>query len=263
MGTKYHKAIFTGGTGYLCSNLINNKSFRELLSEILILGRHPKEERIKNSENISFKKIDLTDREPDLPLVRNTDILFHSAHLRNIDADMNFLEKFKNKKIVFFSSSAVYGESIKDKLLKPSDHCDPVSDYGYYKLAVEEYLKENFDSYLILRISNPIAGENSNRNIYQIFKNSIDKNETIYINSEEPGQIIRDFIYMPDFIKQVTKLIKNDKTGVFNISSGEGRTLESLLEELCKEAGKDIKDLNIVYKGFKDGDIRRSVLEPS
>lgn len=263
MNTNANKLLITGGTGYLCSNLLNDKEFRKLFAEIRNLGRSPKEERIKDKTNISFQKIDLSAKIPELKVIRGTDILIHSAHLRNIDADKEFLENFKNKKIIFFSSAAVYGEAIKDKALKITDDCDPISDYGFYKLELEDYIKENFDDYLILRISNPYGGENSSRNIYEIFKDKLKNNLPISINAEAPGEILRDFIKMDDFIKKVTKIIKDDETGVYNISSGIGVTLEDLLAELAKEQNKNLKDLEINYKGFKDGDIQRSVLKPS
>lgn len=262
MSTKSSKALITGGTGYLASNLINDKKFRSLFSDIRSLGRNPKPERIKDHNKIDFQKINLIEANLELKIIRETDLIIHTAHLRNIDADKELLTEFKNKKIIFFSSAAVYGDSPEGKILTARNECDPISDYGLYKLELEDFIKETFEDYLILRISNPYGGENPTRNIYELFKTSIEKDTPISINAEGPGEIIRDFIKMEDFIKQVTKLIKDDETGTYNVSSGIGTTLESMLEDLAKEKGKTLKDLEINYKGFKEGDIQRSILKP-
>lgn len=262
MGTKSSKALITGGTGYLASNLINEKKFRSLFSEIRSLGRNPKPERIKDQKNIEFQQINLIEANLELKIIRETDVIIHTAHLRNIDADKELLSEFKNKKIIFFSSAAVYGDSKEGEVLTVNSECDPISDYGLYKLELEDFIKENFEDYLILRISNPYGGENPTRNIYEVFKSSILKDTPININAEAPGEIIRDFIRMEDFVKQVTKLVKEDATGTYNISSGIGTSLESMLEDLAKEAGKSLKDLEINYKGFREGDIQHSILKP-
>jgi len=262
MSTKSSKALITGGSGYLASNLINDKKFRSLFSEIRSLGRNPKPERIKDQINIDFQKINLIEANLELKIIRETDLVIHTAHLRNIDADKELLNNFKNKRVIFFSSAAVYGNSPEGKVLTVNDECDPISDYGLYKLELEDYIKENFEDYLILRISNPYGGENPGRNIYEIFKTSIAKDLPININAKGPEEIIRDFIKMEDFIKQVIKLVKEDATGTFNISSGIGSSLESMLEDLAKEQGKTLKDLEINYKGFKEGDIQHSILKP-
>jgi len=263
MSNHFGKLLITGGTGYLGSQLLNDSEFCSFFSEITCIGRSPKEERIKHKSKISFHKIDLSIKTPDLKLIRDTDCIIHTAHIRNIDAEKEFLSSFKKKKLVFFSSAAVYGESKNDKSHKVGDDCDPINDYGFYKLEIENFIQENFSDYIIIRISNVYGGENSARYVQQIFRDQIKQSESISINADKANQILRDFIHAKDYVKNLKTLIAKNNAGIFNISSGKGVSLEELIAEIAKEEGKSLNDIEIIYKGTRDSEIQRSVLEPS
>jgi UDP-glucose 4-epimerase len=261
MANNFGKLLITGGTGYLGSQLLNDPEFRSLFTEITCVGRSPKEERIKNKSKICFHKIDISIKVPELKLIKEADFVIHTAHIRNIDAEKEFLSTLKNKKLVFFSTAAVYGESKNDKPHRVSDDCNPINDYGFYKLEIEEYIKENFKDFIIIRISNVYGGEDSARYVQQIFRDHIKQGKSIIINSNKANQILRDFIPVDDYVNKLKTLIKKNQNGIFNLSSGKGVSLEDLISEIAIEEGKSIDQIEIIYKGTRDSEIQRSILE--
>ncbi len=265
------KFLISGGTGYLASHLINSGH----LQEIIIVDRSYKKNRIKIPVNkVIVKPLEDIVLE-DLPNSINT--VVHTSNCKNIESEKKFLrliqQKNPNTEIVFFSSSAVYGELNKE-IFKSSDLENPINDNGVYKYELEKFIKINFLNYKILRIANPYGKEYEVKGVYQIFKNKILKSlETNYqasftINYPVARVMTRDMIYIDEAIKQILDILKIYDSGVFNISSGRGICLEDfayvVLQDFCKEFNFDQKlfRLNFTYQEKPNSEIIRSILEP-
>jgi UDP-glucose 4-epimerase len=160
--------------------------------------------------------------------------LFQSAVNSNIE------------KIVFSSSGGmIYGEPT-SLPIRELDPLNPIDPYGISKLAIEKYL--NYFSYTygldytIFRYSNPY-GERQNPNgkqgVIPIFLKRIKQGDppVIYGN----GSMIRDYIYIEDAIDATIAVLESKSHDtVFNVGSGEGRSVNQLVDIMSKVVGKKI-----------------------
>jgi nucleoside-diphosphate-sugar epimerase len=266
--------LLTGGTGYLASNLI--KHFTS--EKVFILDRTVKLDRITiQKENFLEKPLELINKD-DLP--SDLEAVIHTSYCKNINSEIIFFELLKqinpNIRIIFFSSSAVYGDlfDTEKKFFKTSDTPSPINYYGKYKLSLENFIKNTFHNFQILRISNPYGKEFEIKGVYQLFKNQIKKSlETNYqasftINYPRAQTMFRDMIFIDDAIKQIVSILQNKESGIYNISSGKPLYLEQIaylaLNDFCQERYLKTSKfkLNFVYRDKPEGEIIQSVLEP-
>jgi UDP-glucose 4-epimerase len=151
--------LVTGGAGFIGSSLVNrlmqSKKGRVIVFDNLSKGRH---DYSKWSDNSSFKFIqaDMLDTISLKEAVNDCNIVFHLAanpdvrqattntkidYEQNLLATYNLLEAMRSssncKKIIFTSSSTVYGEP---EIMPTSEKYSPlipISLYGATKLACE------------------------------------------------------------------------------------------------------------------------------
>ncbi len=260
---KLPKLLTTGGSGYLAAHLINliYQSY-----DITIIDRHLKQDRLLAPEAMSLIEKDLLYVDDfDFSVF---DICIHTAYLNDLEAEKKLLEKIhkQNPQIyfVYFSSAAVYGElensglesfSI-DSVLKP------INDYGVYKVELENIVTEYFINHAILRIANPYGKEFATKGVHALFKSKIESQEEpvqLNINAGASHTIVRDMIFIDDLLEKIIKILELKKTGLFNISSGKAQFLEDFVEQINSKN----KKLEFKYSGFKNTEIRKSVLQPS
>lgn len=149
-----------------------------------------------------------------------------------------------NVKFVFFSSGgAIYGKTAKGTFSE-NDILEPISYYGQAKLIIEESIKfENRKSgldYLILRPSNPYGIGQSlygKQGLIATCIHNILKDKKIEIWGD--GSVVRDYIYIDDFVEIVIYIIKNAKDKqIYNIGSGVGFSVNQVIEMLKKNINK-------------------------
>lgn len=172
----------------------------------------------------------------------------------------------KIKKVIFLSSGGtVYG--IPDKI--PVDEkyfSNPICSYGIIKKTIEEYLflyrHLHGLNYNIFRLSNPY-GERQNPFASQgavgVFINKAIKGEEIQIWGD--GNVIRDYIYIKDAVYALALAIKNKSDSrVFNLSTGEGHSLNDILKIIKENTHSGIK---VKYLPARNIDVPVNVLDNS
>ena len=223
--------------------------------KILIIG---KRSIIANSFYTKYKdklKINLISfnqaKKLSINKINKFDWILNCAFKKNIhnlknNPDLIILKKIKNKslKYIMLSTSKIYG-SKKFKIFTENEKCIPNSKYGKIRLQTEKKLNNFFEnSVLILRLSNVLVYNPQNQKKYfntidQMIYN-LKKYKKIFIPKEK---VIKDYITLDFLIKNIFVLIKNNKTGIFNISSTIKITLEEIAEIIIKKfnSGKIIK----------------------
>lgn len=151
------------------------------------------------------------------------------------------------RKIVFASSGGtVYG--VPQRVPIPETHpTEPLCAYAIVKLAIEKYLQLYSHlhglEYGVLRISNPYGEGQSpfqKQGAVAVFTYQALRGETIQIWGD--GEVIRDYLYVGDVAEALVKVAAyRGSHRVFNIGSGEGRSLNELLARLEALLGRSVK----------------------
>lgn len=270
--------LITGGLGFIGSH-ITNKLIDDNNITIIDNLSTGKLDYLNNPnhENLTLIKKDLNS----IDLVANLkDIthVFHLAamisvpssvespitcHMENVTATVNLLNAcVKNdvKKIVFSSSSAVYGENT-NMPLKESELPMPTSPYAASKANCELYLKSFYESYglnyVALRYFNVFGPKQDKNSPYAAvipnFINAIleDKQPVIYGDGEQT----RDFVYVGDVARANINACKSDFNGIVNVASGKKITINELYSIVKKTLNTE---LEAKYLPERLGDIKHS-----
>jgi UDP-glucose 4-epimerase len=173
-----------------------------------------------------------------------------------VDIDTNVLHTIqllqecvshKIKKIFFASTGgAIYGDITTDKAISEDANPQPVSPYAIGKLTIEHYLryfnrKHGLET-LTFRISNPYGERHSPINrqgVIPIFLHHIANDESILILGD--GTMVRDYLYVGDVAGLIAKTFEHAKQTLYNMGSGQGVSLNELVEIIKKVTGREIK----------------------
>jgi len=267
--------LILGGSGFLGKNLVEvlKGSYNIIIfdhKEIQADGILSYAGDFANAEDLEivFKdnKIDLVMHliSTTTPGSSNNNIIFDiSTNLIPSVKLLDLIKKYNIPKIVFISSGgAIYGKIGKEITSVSEDYpTDPLCSHAIGKLAIEKYihLYNNLHGidYLILRISN-LYGEHHQSNTLGLINVSLKKilqGETIEIWGD--GEIIRDYIYVNDCVRIIKMLLDKDvKNEIFNVGSGQGYSINQIVDKLKKSCGK----FTVEYKPGRDFDVPRIVL---
>jgi UDP-glucose 4-epimerase len=166
-------------------------------------------------------------------------------------------------KLVFLSSGGtVYGDH-GDIAVKENAVLKPMSTYGLLKLNLEELIlyesRRHSLKPLIIRASNPYGPGQSpdlNQGVISKFLKSIRDENLITIYGD--GSVVRDYIYVTDVASACIIAQSKEVSGVYNIGSGVGYSLNHLITLLEKQSQKKA---NINFMKSRSLDVRYSVLD--
>jgi UDP-glucose 4-epimerase len=182
-----------------------------------------------------------------LPKSSNDDPIFDvQSNLVATIQLLNAMVAQKVKKIIFISSGGtVYG----NPSYLPIDEkhpTDPLVSYGVTKLAIEKYLqiyqKLHGIKANIMRVSNPFGDRQrveTAQGAVAVFLSKAVQGHSIDIWGD--GSVSRDYLYVSDVADAFAKAVIYDgpKT-VFNISSGQGTTLNDVIGLIEQVLGTSI-----------------------
>jgi nucleoside-diphosphate-sugar epimerase len=273
--------LVTGGAGFIGSNIAAHLA--EEGDQVRILdnfssGRRDNIEGLPDS--VEVIEGDVRDYWTVAKAVDGIDYVLHQAALPsvprsvenpltsnavNIDGTLNVLEAAKNagvKKLVFASSSSVYGESEelpKHEEMSPS----PLSPYAVTKITCEYYCRVYWELYrfptVSLRYFNIFGPHQDPASEYAAvvpkFITALleDRPPTVYGDGEQS----RDFTYIDNCVQANILAATNDQIvgAHFNVACGGQFTLNELLDKLRMIIGVQIK---AEYDPPRPGDIRHS-----
>lgn len=219
-----------------------------------------------------------------LSAIEGADTVFHLMHTTvpgssmkdpsydvesNVAASARWLKKIGEtgvRKVIFISSGGtVYGDP-QSKLIDESHPTDPICSYGITKLAIEKYVAMYASlagvEYQILRPSN-VYGEgqrlHSGQGVIGVLADRALRGETLEVWGT--GESLRDYLYVGDLVGAVSRLMTYaGPQRVFNVSSGEGRSVLDILEVLRRQLGGLPEVRHIASRSF---DVPVNVLDSS
>ncbi len=155
---------------------------------------------------------------------------------------------YKIKKIIFYSSSSVYGPQdtlpVKEDALKK-----PISLYGITKLAGELFV-ENFSGSSVIIRPFTVYGENGRKDeVVGKWIEQIRNNLPITVYDEES---CRGYVYAKDLVKTTADLLYRDlgkKCVDLNLGGSEAIYLKDILGEFQKFYGDKLKILKLERPG--------------
>lgn len=275
------KILITGGLGFIGSYIAD-----ELIdgNEVLIIDNKStgKVENLQNinHENLTLIEKDLNDADLD-DILTDVDYVFHLAAMasvplsienplecveNNMYATIKLINACKNnnvKKIIFSSSSSVYGDNTNIPL-KESEYPLPKSPYAASKASGELFLKTYYEAYglnyISLRYFNVFGPKQDKNSQYAaVIPNFI----TALLEGEQPiiygdGEQTRDFIYIRDVVNANIKAAESDYNGIINVASGKKTTINELYKIISETLGSDIEPK---YLPERKGDIKHSLAD--
>lgn len=166
----------------------------------------------------------------------------------NIEGTVNVLEKMRKynvKKIVFASSSSIYGNLNDDKFREDFKVGQPVSPYAATKTSCEEFLYTYSYLYDIKAVALrffTVFGPRQRPDLAICkFINLIKKDEPIPVYGD--GLTLRDYTYIDDIIDGIIKSISYDKTNfeIINLGADNPVSLNKMIETIEKALNKKAK----------------------
>jgi len=283
---KGKKILVTGGAGFIGSHIVDK--LVEAGAKVVVLDNlfTGKIENIEhNLGKIKFIQKDLTDDTALDEALEGIEFVSHQAALRsvpksveipldyqkvNVTGTLKLLLKAKDKgvkRIVFASSSSVYGERV-DFPEKETDLPKPLSPYAATKLFGESWgyiFSQLYGVEMVsLRYFNVFGPRQSLENQYAVvvpkFINCLLKGEKPPVYGD--GEQERDFTYIDNVAEaNLAAMAKEGVAGeVFNVADGSPKSVNQLLNCL-----KEISGINIdpVYEDARAGDVRKTYADIS
>ena len=181
----------------------------------------------------------------------------------NIEGTANIAENIRKsniKKLIFASSSSVYGNCKSGKFSEDLQSLSPISPYAVSKLTCEQLLHTyslNFNiQTLCLRFFTVYGPRQRPDLAIRKFSEFIIKGKPIPVYGD--GTTVRDYTYIDDIIDGICSAIKYDKSPyeIINLGSVSPVSLNKMIEilekTLCKKA-------IINYLPMQKGDVLKTV----
>lgn len=176
---------------------------------------------------------------------------------------LDFAVKLNINKFVYLSSGgAVYGIPEVEKI--PESHpLNPISSYGIVKCTIERYLslyqRLHGLNTIILRPSNPYGPRQGHfiaQGVISTFLKNIRTNSEIVVFGD--GFTSKDYIYIDDLVNIIYNISVSERTGIYNIGSGEGTSLNEIISIIEKVTGKKA---NISKQPRRSYDVSNFILD--
>ena len=270
------KFAVTGGAGFVGNNIVRlliSKGHQVVVIDNLHTGKMENLNGVL--ESIRFEKIDIRNFKELESILKDVDGIFHEAALTivqesfykqkeyfdvNVTGTENIFKIAKKfeKKVVYASSSSIYGDS-KHIPIKENSERKPINPYGQTKLE-DEILAEKYGNnglkVIGLRYFN-IFGKGqtgSYAGVITQFMRKLNENQSPIIFGD--GSQIRDFIHVSDIAQaNLSAMLSKINSGFFNIGTGIGTKiidLAKIMTEICQ------KNFKPIFQNSLEGDVKMS-----
>jgi UDP-glucose 4-epimerase len=228
----------------------------------LSLGRENNVSHLRSNINFKFIKGDILDNNllEDIFNTEKLEVVFHMAansdiaqsfHNPDVDKDNTFLttyvllnkmKKYKVEKIVFASTSAIYGDTA-DVLHENYGPLKPVSHYGAAKLASESFISSFVENYglqaWIVRFPNVVGERATHGVIFDFIKKLRNNNSTLEVPGN--GEQFKPYLYVKDLVEAILFVWKNadQKINIYNLGVNSRTKVKDIAQMVIEEMKLD------------------------
>lgn len=271
------RVMITGCTGLICSAVVdvfirwNEKN----KNKITVLAAGRSKEKVESrfapfTKDDWFVFVPFDASSPDTTLKMECDYIIHGAsnaspnkivkepvetmlsNFLGMKYLLDYAKEKVTKRILYISSSEVYGKKDHDKPSKTDEYgwidlLNPRSSYSIGKCAAETMCASYYDEYgvesVIIRpghIYGPTAVKTDNR-VSSAWAYAVARGEDIVMKSD--GSQIRSYCYCLDCAAAIVKvLLKGESVRAYNISNPDSIiNIRGMAEILAKSAGVELK----------------------
>jgi len=248
------KVLVTGGAGFIGYNLclaLNNKGAKTKAADNLSSQGSLDRMKKLHSHKIPTTVVDIRHRRKIADLAKDCDLIFHLAAMASVplsvkrpayDCQVNVIgtvnvfeaARSASAKVVFASSSAVYGNTT--KIPTPEDHrLGPISFYGLTKVTGEFYCNAYHETYRLpvvsLRLFNVYGPEARMGVTYDFLKKLWKDNRRLEVIGD--GEQKKDFIYVDDVVEAFLAAAQTPEANgeAYNVGSGESIKVKELAQK--------------------------------
>jgi len=259
----------TGGAGFIGSHL--TERLLDAGASVAVIDtflRGSKIEHLRDRKGLSVHNADVRDAAAMDRILQGTDMVYHLAavvgveetqlapyevldvEIRGTENVLNAAVKNGTKKMIFGSSSEVYGDT--KESMQEDARMAPKSTYAVTKLVGEEYCKAfkhkcGLD-YTTLRYFNVYGPRQDERFVISRFIRKAKANETISIYGT--GKQTRDFTHVNDAVNltMLASILDTGNCQVMNLGTGRSISINDLAALILKTLDK--RSLKPVYVAY-------------
>jgi UDP-glucose 4-epimerase len=255
------KILITGGAGFIGSHLADrlvDDGYEVIVLDSLLRGNKLSKQTF---DRIQFLKGDIRDLDLVIQASKNCDIIFHMAAVLGVDIvadnpvetmDVEIIgtrnvlmaaEENNVKKVLYASTSGIYGHSIFEKSLSEEVLVDPRTSYAMAKRYNEIYLASHYQekglNAISLRFFNVYGTRQDNRMVVPLFFEQAISNTPISVFGT--GEQTRDFTYIDDTIEACVRCMALEGCEIINIANEkeyEIREVAKMIREISNSESK-------------------------
>ncbi len=246
------KILITGGAGFIGSNLT-----KRLVTDghsVVVVDNLLRGNKIEKDvfEKIDFRMGDVRDAQLILNASKGCDMIIHFAAVLGVDVvadnpvetmdvevigtrNVAMAAHANNvKKIMYASTSGIYGHTAFENVLTEEILVDPRTSYAMAKRYNEIYLASHHEEkgidVVCLRFFNVYGYNQDNRMVVPRFFEQAIKGEDLTVFGS--GLQTRDFTYIDDTVESCVRLMNVKGCHIINIANEEEWTIKDLAEQV-------------------------------
>jgi UDP-N-acetylglucosamine/UDP-N-acetylgalactosamine 4-epimerase len=280
--------LVTGAAGFIGSHivefLLKHNADKVIGFDNFLTGSVANIDLFESYSNFEFMDGDIKDYKSCLEITKHIDFISHQAalgsvprsiefpldtHSNNATGFINILNAAKEnqvKKIVYASSSSVYGDN--QELIKVEDNLgQPLSPYAVSKYVNEKYaaiFNRTYNLQIVgLRYFNIFGPRQNPYGAYAAaipqFITKLLKGEDVFINGD--GGQSRDFTYVDNAVQANMKALFNSKFTnheSMNIACGKSYSVLEMYNKIRQELGISTE---AKHRGERFGDVKNSLAD--